>query len=49
MILKEIRVRRFLSMAYLFRKSGVSLSTIRDAEAGRHTPSLATCQKLPML
>ena len=46
MNLREARVRRFLSMAKLAQKSKVSLSTIRDAEAGRHTPSLATCEKL---
>ena len=46
MNLRETRVRKFLSMAKLAKKSKVSLSTVRDIEAGRHTPSLTTCGKL---
>jgi transcriptional regulator with XRE-family HTH domain len=46
MKLEEARLRRYLSMAKLAQLSGVSLSTIRDAEAGRHAPSLGTCRRL---
>ena len=46
MRLREIRVNRFHSMARLSRMADVSVSTIRDVEAGRHKPSLITCAKL---
>lgn len=46
MRLRDIRVSRFLSMARLSRMADLSVSTIRDIEAGRHRPSLITCAKL---
>jgi DNA-binding XRE family transcriptional regulator len=46
MKLKDIRIRRFLSMARLARMADLSVSTIRDIEAGRHQPSAITAAKL---
>jgi DNA-binding XRE family transcriptional regulator len=46
MKLKEIRISRFLSMNRLARDADLSLSTIRDIEAGKHQPSEITCAKL---
>jgi DNA-binding XRE family transcriptional regulator len=46
MKLREIRVSKFLSMARLARLADISISTIRDIESGKRTPSLITCAKL---
>ena len=44
--LREVRLRRLLSLRALAAKAGVAQRTIVEAEAGRQLPRLTTIQKL---
>ena len=44
--LREVRIRRLLSIRALAAASGVATRTIVEAEAGRQAPRLATMRRL---
>ncbi len=46
MKLKEARVGKFLTMAKLAEKAGVSLYTIRNIETGASIPTLSVAAKI---
>ncbi len=44
--LREVRIRRFLSLRELAKRASVAQRTIVEAEAGRQVPRPATMRKL---
>ncbi len=44
--LREVRIRRFLSLRELAKRASVAQRTIVEAEAGRQVPRSATMRKL---
>ncbi len=44
--LREVRIRRFLSLRELAKRANVAQRTIVEAEAGRQVPQPATMRKL---
>ena len=44
--LREVRIRRLLSLRELARRAGVAQRTLVEAEAGRQVPRPATMRKL---
>jgi DNA-binding XRE family transcriptional regulator len=44
--LRELRIRRFLSLRAMAKRAGVAQRTIVEAEAGRRVPQLATMRKI---
>ena len=44
--LREVRIRRLLSIQALARTAGVATRTIVEIEAGRQTPRLVTMRKI---
>ncbi len=44
--LREVRIRRFLSLRELAKRANVAQRTIVEAEAGRQVPRPATMRKL---
>ena len=44
--LREVRIRKLLSLRELARRAGVAQRTIVEAEAGRQAPRLTTIRRL---
>ena len=44
--LREVRIRRLLSLRALAKRADVAQRTIVEAEAGRRVPQLATMRKI---